>query len=122
MGRAHTEQPIAEQAIGQLFNISRPIEDATPGRGFWKNFQWAPSARTKTAEAYKTLLTELQKNLPVPLPAIANMEHGASEWPDYGTDFPMPMAAGAANDEALIANWASHRQRSTPAWRYRSGC
>lgn len=93
-----------EQAIGQLFNISRPIDDADTWLRLLEKFPaGAFSARTKTAEAYKTLLTELQKNLPVPLLVIANMEHGASEWPDYGTDFPMPMAAGAANDEALIA-------------------
>jgi len=30
------------------------------------------------------------------------MEHGAAEWPDHGTDFPMLMAAGAADDEQLV--------------------
>ncbi len=107
-----------EQAIGQLFNISRPIDDADTWLRLLEKFPaGAFSARTKTAEAYKTLLTELQKNLPVPLLVIANMEHGASEWPDYGTDFPMPMAAGAANDEALIAQLGqATASRSTPHW------
>lgn len=93
-----------EQTIGQLFNISRPIEDADSWLRLLEKFPaGAFSARTKSAEAYQKLLSELQKNVPVPMLVIANMEHGASEWPDYGTDFPMLMAAGAANDEALIA-------------------
>ncbi|MEZ4706381.1 MAG: glycoside hydrolase family 3 N-terminal domain-containing protein [Caldilineaceae bacterium] len=56
-----------------------------------------------TAEAYRTLLTQLQQAVETPLLVLANMEHGAKEWPDYGTDFPSLMAAGAANDAALIA-------------------
>ena len=92
-----------EHAIAQLFNVSRPVEDPA----VWlKQIEQLPvgcmSARTKSAAAYQQLLTEVQKNAPIPLLVVANMEHGASEWPDYGTDFPMLMAAGAANDEALV--------------------
>ncbi len=93
-----------EHAIAQLFNVSRPLEDA----GEWlKMLERLPfgciSARTKSAASYQKLLSELQNHSPIPLLVVANMEHGASEWPDYGTDFPMLMAAGAANDETLMA-------------------
>ena len=93
-----------EGAIAQLFNVSRPVED--PAEWLKVLERWPVgclSARTRSAGAYQALVTEVQKNAPIPLLVVANMEHGASEWPDYGTDFPMLMAAGAANDEALIA-------------------
>jgi beta-N-acetylhexosaminidase len=93
-----------EGAIAQLFNVSRPVED--PAEWLKIIERWPVgclSARTRSAAAYQALLTEVQKNAPIPLLVVANMEHGASEWPDYGTDFPMLMAAGAANEEALIA-------------------
>ena len=93
-----------EHAIAQLFNVSRPLEDPA---AWLKLIEQLPvgclSARTKSAAAYQRLLTEVQKNSPIPLLVVANMEHGAAEWPDYGTDFPMLMAAGAANDDELIA-------------------
>ncbi|MEZ4863868.1 MAG: glycoside hydrolase family 3 N-terminal domain-containing protein [Caldilineaceae bacterium] len=59
-------------------------------------------ARTRSAQAYRELLTAAQNHSPIPLLIPANMEHGASELGGYGTDFPWPMAAGAANDEALM--------------------
>lgn len=93
-----------EQAIAQLFNVSRPLEDPAAWLKLQERLPFGClSARTKSAEAYRQLLTEVQKNAPIPVLVVANMEHGASEWPDYGTDFPMLMAAGAANDEALVA-------------------
>lgn len=93
-----------EQAIAQLFNVSRPVEDPAVWLKLQEQFPFGClSARTKSAAAYQQLLTEVQKNAPIPVVVVANMEHGASEWPDYGTDFPMLMAAGAANDEALVA-------------------
>src|SRR5262245_22699729 len=91
-----------EHAIAQLFNVSRPQEDPI---AWLKLLEQLPvgcmSARTKSAAAYHQILTEVQKNAPIPLLVVANMEHGAAEWPDYGTDFPMLMAAGAADDEHL---------------------
>jgi beta-N-acetylhexosaminidase len=92
-----------EHAIAQLFNVSRPLEDPTA----WLKLleQWpvgCMSARTKSATVYHQVVSEVQKNAPIPLLVVANMEHGAAEWPDHGTDFPMLMAAGAADDEALI--------------------
>jgi beta-N-acetylhexosaminidase len=93
-----------EQAILQLFNVSRPVEEPAAWRKLLEQYPvGCLSARTKSAAAYQQLLTAVQKQAPIPLLVVANMEHGASEWPDYGTDFPMLMAAGAANDEALIA-------------------
>lgn len=93
-----------EQAIAQLFNVSRPLEDPAAWLQLQEGLPFGClSARTKSAEAYRQLLTEVQKNAPIPVLVVANMEHGASEWPDYGTDFPMLMAAGAANDEAVVA-------------------
>ena len=92
-----------EHAIAQLFNVSRPLEDP----GAWlKILEQLPvgcmSARTKSAAAYQQIISEVQKNAPIPLLVVANMEHGAAEWPDHGTDFPMLMAAAAADDEQLI--------------------
>ncbi|MEZ4733484.1 MAG: glycoside hydrolase family 3 N-terminal domain-containing protein [Caldilineaceae bacterium] len=93
-----------ERAIAQLFNVSRPLEDPAAWLKLQEELPFGcMSARTKSADAYQQLLTEVQKNAPIPVVVVANMEHGASEWPDYGTDFPMLMAAGAANDEALVA-------------------
>lgn len=60
-------------------------------------------ARTNSAESYRALLAETQARSPIPLLVPANMEHGAAELGGYGTDFPWAMAAGAANDEALMA-------------------
>lgn len=93
-----------EQAIAQLVNVTRPVDDPDAWRRLLD--QWpvgCMSLRTKTAEAYQNVIRAVQEHAAIPLLVVANMEHGASEWPDYGTDFPMFMAAGAANDEALIA-------------------
>ncbi|MCO5212978.1 MAG: hypothetical protein M9936_25030 [Caldilinea sp.] len=93
-----------EQAIAQLVNITRPMDDPDAWRRLLD--QWPAgciSLRTKTADAYRTVVRAVQEHSAIPLLVVANMEHGASEWPDYGTDFPMFMAAGAANDETLIA-------------------
>lgn len=93
-----------QQAILQLFNVSRPLEDPDAWLKLMEQFPvGCLSARTRTAAAYQKLLSEVQKNAPIPLLVVANMEHGASEWPEYGTDFPMLMAAGAADDEQLVA-------------------
>lgn len=93
-----------EHAIAQLFNVSRPLEEPA---AWLKLLEQLPvgcmSARTRSAVVYQQIVTEVQKNSPIPLLVVANMEHGAAEWPDYGTDFPMLMAAGAADDEQLIA-------------------
>lgn len=93
-----------EQAIAQLVNITRPLDD--PDAWLKLLERWPAgciSLRTKTAAAYQHAVREVQKHAAIPLLVVANMEHGASEWPDYGTDFPMFMAAGAADDEHLIA-------------------
>jgi len=93
-----------EQCIGQMLNVSRPEE----GAAYWLDlFEQVPvgcmSARTASAEAYRALLAEIQTRVPIPFLVLANMEHGAAEWPGYGTAYPWPMAAGAADDEALVA-------------------
>lgn len=59
-------------------------------------------ARTRSAPAYQELLAAAQAHSSIPLLVPANMEHGAAELGGYGTDFPWAMAAGAANDEALM--------------------
>lgn len=93
-----------EHAIAQLFNVSRPQEDPA---AWLKLLEQLPvgcmSARTKSAATYQQIIHDVQKNAPIPLLVVANMEHGAAEWPDHGTDFPMLMAAGAADNEQLIA-------------------
>ncbi|MCB0088389.1 MAG: hypothetical protein KDE54_10785 [Caldilineaceae bacterium] len=92
------------QAVAQLFNVSRPLEDAA---AWLQILDQTPvgcmSVRTKSAATYAQIVREVQQHAPIPLLVVANMEHGAAEWPDHGTDFPMLMAAGAANDEALVA-------------------
>lgn len=93
-----------EHAIAQLFNVSRSDEDPAAWLKLLEQFPvGCLSARTKSAAAYQQILREVQSNAPIPLLVVANMEHGAAEWPDYGTDFPMFMAAGAADDQQLIA-------------------
>jgi beta-N-acetylhexosaminidase len=93
-----------EGCIGQMLNVSRSEE----GAAYWLElFGRVPvgcmSARTGSAGTYRALLAEAQAQLPIPFLVLANMEHGAAEWPGYGTAFPWPMAASAANDEALVA-------------------
>jgi beta-N-acetylhexosaminidase len=96
-----------EQCIGQMLNVSHSEE----GTAYWLElFEQVPvgcmSARTASAEAYRVLLAELQAQVPIPFLVLANMEHGAAEWPGYGTAYPWPMAAGAADDEALVQTMA----------------
>jgi beta-N-acetylhexosaminidase len=93
-----------EQCIGQMLNVSRSEDSAA----YWlKLFEEVPvgcmSARTASAEAYRALLAEIQAHSPIPLLVLANMEHGAAEWKGYGTAFPWPMAAGAADEGSLVA-------------------
>ncbi len=92
-----------EEAIAQLLNVSQPMDSATWLAFLKKIPVGAMSARVPNAAAYRTLLEELNAASPVPLLVIANMEHGAAELREYGTDFPSLMAAGAANDPELIA-------------------
>ena len=93
-----------EQCVGQLLQVTQPFSSAAEWLDFLEKVPiGAMSARTPTAEAYHSLLADLQRAVPIPLFAIANMEHGASEWANFGTDFPSLMAAGAANDPGLIA-------------------
>ncbi len=93
-----------EQCVGQLLQVTQPYTTAAEWLAFVEKVPiGAMSARTPSAEIYRAILEGLQPALPIPLFAIANMEHGAAEWPGYGTDFPALMAAGAANDPGLIA-------------------
>ena len=92
-----------EQIVGQLLNVSAPLDLAADWLAFLeKTPAGAMSARVSSAETYRTLLAELQQAVPVPLLVLANMEHGAAEWPNYGVNFPTLMAAGAANDVRLM--------------------
>ena len=93
-----------EHAIAQLFNVSRPLEDPAEWLRLLEQLPvGCMSARTKSASTYQQVVEEVQANAPIPLLVVANMEHGAAEWPGHGTDFPMLMAAGAADDEDLVA-------------------
>ena len=93
-----------EQCIGQLLNVSHLPGSVEAWRAFLQKVPaGALSVRMPSAQAYRALLEELQASAPVPMLVIANMEHGAAEWPDYGTDFPSLMAAGAADDHDLVA-------------------
>ncbi len=92
-----------EACIAQLLNVSQPMDAATWLAFLKKVPVGAMSARVPNAAAYRALLEELHAASPVPLLVIANMEHGAAELREYGTDFPSLMAAGAANDPNLIA-------------------
>ena len=93
-----------EGCIAQLLCISQPQDS----KEYWLRLvEHTPigcmRARPKSAEAYRTLLSEIQEQSPIPLLVPANMEHGAAELMGYGTDFPWLMAAGAADDEALMS-------------------
>ncbi len=93
-----------EQCVGQLLQVTQPFTSAAEWLAFLEKVPiGAMSARVPTAEAYHAILDGLQRAASIPLFAIANMEHGAAEWPNFGTDFPALMAAGAANDLGLIA-------------------
>ena len=93
-----------EQCVAQLLQVTQPFSSATEWLAFLEKVPiGALSARTPTADAYHKILDDLQRAVSIPLLVIANMEHGAAEWPEYGTDFPSLMAAGAANDPGLIA-------------------
>jgi beta-N-acetylhexosaminidase len=93
-----------EGCVGQLLCISqfrrakddwlRLIEEKQIG---------AMRARAGSAQAYRELLLEAQKHSPIPLLVPANMESGAAELQGYGTAFPSQMAAGAADDGALMS-------------------
>lgn len=90
--------------VAQMLNISRREGEAD----YWFQFidripMGCMTARTDTAQAYRALLAEIQGYSPIPVLVLANMEHGATDWAGYGTDFPPPMALGAADDETLAA-------------------
>lgn len=92
-----------EESIAQLLCISQ----GESSKEYWlKLIEKTPigsmRTRAESAQAYQALLVEAQKHTPIPLLVPANMEHGAAELSGYGTDFPWAMAAGAANDEALM--------------------
>lgn len=93
-----------EQCIAQLLQVTHPFSSADEWLAFVEKMPiGAMTARVPTPDAYRTIMDKLQRSVSIPLLAVANMEHGAAEWPGYGTDFPSLMAAGAANDPGLIA-------------------
>ena len=93
-----------EQCIAQLLQVTQPFNSADEWRVFLEKVPiGAMTARVPTPDTYRAIMDNLQRAVSIPLLAIANMEHGAAEWPGYGTDFPSLMAAGAANDPELIA-------------------
>ncbi|MEZ4709592.1 MAG: glycoside hydrolase family 3 N-terminal domain-containing protein [Caldilineaceae bacterium] len=92
-----------EESLAQLLCITLP--DGSPAswlRLIEKTPIGALRTRGVSAQDYRVLLQEIQTHSPIPLLVPANMEHGASELGSYGTAFPWPIAAGAANDEALM--------------------
>jgi len=93
-----------ESCVAQMLEVSR----IRGGPEDWFQFidripMGAMGPRSKTAEDHHELLAAIQGYAPVPVLVLANMEHGAADWPGYGTDFPPTMAVGAADDEALAA-------------------
>jgi beta-N-acetylhexosaminidase len=93
-----------EQCVAQLLQVTQPYSSADEWLVFLEKVPiGAMTARVPTPDAYRTILDNLQRAVSIPLLAVANMEHGAAEWPGYGTDFPSLMAAGAANDLGLVA-------------------
>ncbi|MBN1584422.1 MAG: glycoside hydrolase family 3 protein, partial [Anaerolineae bacterium] len=93
-----------EGCVAQMLEVSR----IRGGPADWFQFidripMGSMGPRSETAEAHHALLTEIQGYSPIPVLVLANMEHGATDWAGYGTDFPPPMALGAADDEALAA-------------------
>lgn len=93
-----------EECLAQLMCITLPGGAPDPWlRLIEKTPIGAMRVRGVSAQDYRALLQETQKHSPIPLLVPANMEHGAAELAGYGTAFPWPMAAGAANDEALMA-------------------
>ena len=94
-----------ESCVAQMLEVSR----IRGGAAEWFQFidripMGCMGARSETAEAHHDLLTEIQGYSPIPVLVLANMEHGAADWPGYGTDFPPPMSLGAAGDDALAAD------------------
>lgn len=92
-----------EECLAQLLCISQ----GESSKEYWlRLIEKTPigsiRARTRSASEYQELLAAAQTHSPIPLLVPANMEHGASELGGYGTDFPWPMAASAANDETLM--------------------
>jgi beta-N-acetylhexosaminidase len=93
-----------EQCIAQLLCVSQGQDS----KEYWLRLIEEKQigcmrARTKSAQTYHELLLEAQKHSPIPLLVPANMEFGAAELRGYGTEFPLQMAAGAADDEALMS-------------------
>jgi beta-N-acetylhexosaminidase len=93
-----------EHCLAQMLNISRREGETD----YWFELidripMGSMTARVDTPAAYRDLLSAIDDYAPIPVLVLANMEHGATDWPGYGTAFPPPMAAGAANDEALTA-------------------
>jgi beta-N-acetylhexosaminidase len=93
-----------EQCIAQLLCVSQPQDS----KEYWLRLIEEKQigcmrARTRSAQTYHELLLEAQQHSPIPLLVPANMEHGAAQFRGYGTEFPWQMAAGAANDEALMS-------------------
>ncbi|MCB0050106.1 MAG: hypothetical protein KDE24_11265, partial [Caldilinea sp.] len=63
-----------EQAIAQLVNITRPMDDPDAWRRLLD--QWPAgciSLRTKTADAYRTVVRAVQEHSAIPLLVVANM-------------------------------------------------
>ena len=93
-----------EQCICQLLQVTQPYTSASEWLTFLEKMPIdAMTARVATPNVYRTIMENLQPAVSIPLLAVANMEHGAAEWPGYGTEFPSLMAAGAANDPELVA-------------------
>lgn len=92
-----------EESLAQLLCIT--LQDSSP-ESWLRLIDKTPIGAMRTrgvpAQDYQALLQETQTHSPIPLLIPGNMESGASELRGYGTDFPWPMAAGAANDEALM--------------------
>lgn len=90
------------QAVGQLLCPSSPRSTTDE----WLDLmQKAPfgvlSVRNSTSQETRERMLRLQEHSAIPLLAAGDMEHGANTLRD-STEFPWPMAAGAANDVELM--------------------
>ena len=93
-----------EQAILQLFSVTRAQEDPGDWLKFLEQFPvGCLTARTKSAATYHQVLSQVQQEAPIPLLVVANMEHGAAEWPGHGTDRAQPARSIHRRLEACAA-------------------
>ena len=90
------------QCVGQLLCPSSPRSTTDEWLDLIKKVPiGALSVRNAASDETRERMQRLQEQSPIPLVAAGDMEHGANPLRD-STEFPWPMAAGAANDVELM--------------------